>query len=80
MNALYLAFAHLRWTWARSLVLILVGALILAVPLVTQTLLRGSEEALTARAEATPLVLGARGSQLDLVMSAVYFSADRPDR
>ncbi|GAA4228999.1 putative ABC transport system permease protein [Sagittula marina] len=77
MNALFLAFAHLRWTWARSLVLILVGALILAVPMVTQTLLRGSEDALTRRAEATPLVLGARGSQLDLVMGAVYFSEDR---
>lgn len=49
MNALFLAFAHLRWTWARSTVLILVGALILAVPLVTQTLLRGSEDALTRR-------------------------------
>lgn len=77
MNALFLAFAHLRWTWLRSLVLILVGAVILAVPLITQTLLRGSEDALTRRAEATPLVLGARGSQLDLVMSAVYFSEDR---
>ena len=77
MNAFFLAFAHLRWTWARSLVLVIVGALILSVPLVTQVLLRGSEEALTRRAEATPLVLGARGSQLDLVMSAVYFSQDR---
>lgn len=77
MNALFIAFAHLRWTWARSLVLVLVGALILSVPMVTQVLLRGSEEALTRRAEATPLVLGARGSQLDLVMGAVYFSEDR---
>lgn len=77
MNALFLAFAHLRWTWARSLLLVVVGALILSVPLVTQVLLRGSEEALTRRAEVTPLVLGARGSQLDLVMSAVYFSQDR---
>lgn len=77
MNALFLAFAHLRWTWARSLVLVLVGALILSVPMVTQVFLRGSEEALTRRAEATPLVLGARGSQLDLVMGAVYFSEDR---
>lgn len=77
MNALFLAFAHLRWTWARSLVLVVVGALILSVPMITQVLLRGSEEALTQRAEATPLVLGARGSQLDLVMGAVYFSDDR---
>lgn len=77
MNALFLAFAHLRWHWRRSLLLILVAALILAVPLVTQTLLRGSEEALTRRADATPLILGARGSQLDLVMNALYFSEDR---
>ncbi len=79
MNALYLAFAHLRWSWARSLLLVAVGAVILAVPLISQTLLRGSEAALTARAEATPLVLGSRGSRLDLAMSAVYFSPDRPD-
>ncbi|APE44030.1 hypothetical protein BOO69_11880 [Sulfitobacter alexandrii] len=77
MNALFLAFAHLRWTWVRSTVLVIVGALILSVPMVTQVLLRGSEDALTRRAEATPLVLGARGSQTDLVMNAVYFSADR---
>lgn len=79
MNALFLAFAHLRFTWVRSLVMILVGALILAVPLVSQTILEGGEETLTRRAEATPLVLGARGSQLDLVMNAVYFSDDRAD-
>ena len=79
MNALFLAFAHPRFTWARSLIMILVGALILAVPLVSQTILQGGEEALTRRAEATPLVLGARGSQLDLVMNAVYFSEDRAD-
>lgn len=77
MNALFLAFANLRWHWARSLVLVLIGAVILAVPLVTQTILRGSQDALTARAEATPLVLGARGSALDLVMGSIYFSDAR---
>ncbi|MEL7465050.1 MAG: ABC transporter permease [Pseudomonadota bacterium] len=79
MNALFLAFAHLRFTWARSLIVILIGAMILAVPLVSQTILTGGQEALTKRADATPLVLGARGSRLDLVMSAVYFSEDRTD-
>lgn len=77
MNALYLAFAHLRWNWARSLVLVVVGALILAVPMISEILLRGSEDALTRRAESTPQVIGARGSQLDLVMDALYFSDDR---
>ena len=32
MNALYLAFAYLRYHWARSLVLTLVTALIVYVP------------------------------------------------
>lgn len=79
MNALYLAFAYLRYHWARSLVLVLVAALILFVPVATQTLLSTSERALVARGEATPLLLGSRGSQLDLTMAALYFSDERPD-
>jgi len=79
MNALYLALAYLRHNWLRSLVVVLVAALILAVPVVSQTILRASQDSLTDRAEATPLVLGARGSQLDLVMNALYFSDDRAE-
>ncbi|MDW3222388.1 MAG: ABC transporter permease [Paracoccaceae bacterium] len=78
MNALYLAFAYLRYHWARSLVLTLVAALILFVPVATQILLSTSERALVARGEATPLLLGSRGSQLDLTMAALYFSEERP--
>ncbi len=79
MNALYLAFAYLRYHWARSLVLTLVAALILLVPIATQILLSTSERALVARGDATPLLLGSRGSQLDLTMSALYFSDERPE-
>lgn len=78
MNALFLAFAYLRYHWARSLVLTLVAALILFVPIATQILLSSSERALVARGEATPLLLGSRGSQLDLTMAALYFSDDMP--
>lgn len=77
MNALFLAFAYLRFHWVRSVVLVLVAALILAVPVITQVLLNGSQTALTERADRTPLVLGNRGSQLDLAMNALYFSDDR---
>ncbi|MEM9852797.1 MAG: ABC transporter permease, partial [Pseudomonadota bacterium] len=79
MNAIYLAFAYLRYHWARSLVLVLVAALIMFVPVATQTLLSTSERSLVARGEATPLLLGSRGSQLDLTMAALYFSDERPD-
>ncbi|MEM8643654.1 MAG: ABC transporter permease [Pseudomonadota bacterium] len=79
MNSLYLAYAYLRYHWARSLVLVIVASLIMFVPVATQTLLSTSERALVARGEATPLLLGSRGSQLDLTMSALYFSEERPD-
>lgn len=79
MNALYLAFAYLRYHWGRSLILTLVAALIIFVPIATQILLSSSERALVARGKATPLLLGSRGSQLDLTMAALYFSDERPD-
>ncbi|WP_052261442.1 ABC transporter permease [Ruegeria sp. ANG-S4] len=79
MNTLYLAFAYLRYHWARSLVLVIAAALILFVPVATQILLSTSQTALIARGEATPLLLGSRGSQLDLTMAALYFSNERPD-
>lgn len=79
MNAAFLAFAYLRYHWARSLVLVLALALILVVPMATRLLLAESEAALTGRAEATPLLLGRRGSALDLTMAALYFSDERPD-
>ena len=77
MNALFLALAYLRFHWPRSVILTLVAALILSVPMVSQTLLDGARTTLTDRAEATPLVMGNRGSQLDLVMNALYFSDDQ---
>ncbi|MBT8414876.1 MAG: ABC transporter permease [Boseongicola sp.] len=79
MNALYLAVAYMRYHWGRSLVLTLVAALILFVPIATQILLSTSERALVSRGDATPLLLGSRGSQLDLTMAALYFSDERPD-
>lgn len=77
MNAVFLAVSYLRYHWARSVVLVLVTALILSVPIISQVLLNGSQAALTDRAEKTPLILGSRGSQLDLIMNALYFSDDR---
>ena len=78
MNVLFLAYSYLRYHRARSLVLIFVTALILFVPVATQILLSTSERALVARGEATPLLMGARGSQLDLTMAALYFSEESP--
>ncbi|MEO1702243.1 MAG: ABC transporter permease [Pseudomonadota bacterium] len=79
MNALFLAFAYLRYYWGRSFVLVAVIALIMFVPAATQILLSTSERSLVSRGADTPLLLGSRGSQLDLTMAALYFSNERPD-
>lgn len=80
MSALRLALAYLRFHWVRSLVLVIVAAVIIATPLGVERLIAASEARMTARAEATPLLIGARGSRLDLAMAALYFSEDSPER
>ena len=78
MNPLVLALAYLRFHWGRSLVLVLAAALVLFVPVATRALLDAAERELTARAEATPLLLGRRGSALDLAMAALHFAEPQP--
>lgn len=77
-DSLFLAIAYLRHNAVRSAILIFALALIVFVPLATRLVLTASEAQLTARAEATPLMIGARGSALDLMMNGLYFTNDRP--
>ena len=78
MNAIFLAWAYLRHHWLRTLVLVVILAVVLLVPFATRTLLATGERQLTARADASPLLLGRRGSALDLAMNALYFAPERP--
>ncbi|MEM9228073.1 MAG: ABC transporter permease [Pseudomonadota bacterium] len=78
-GAAFLALAYLRHNLGRTLVLVLTLALILFVPLATRLVLDAAEQTLTARADATPLMVGARGSALDLMMNGLYFTQDRPE-
>jgi len=47
-------------------------------PLTLEILLDESERQLGQRAESTPLLIGAKGSALDLVMNSLYFSDEVP--
>ena len=71
MHALYLAWQYLVFNRLRSLTLIACVSL--------EVLLAESERQLLSRAESTPLLLGARGSALDLVMNALYFDDEVPE-
>lgn len=79
IDSLYIAWCYLRHHWGRSVILITCVTLIAALPLSLQLLLDESEQQLLARAEATPLLVGARGSSLDLVMHSLYFGDSAPE-
>ncbi|QXP87228.1 ABC transporter permease [Methylococcus capsulatus] len=70
----YLAWRHLRHHRTRTLILVLCLGLIAALPLGLHQVLEAGEYWMTRRAEATPLLVGARGSSVDLTLGALYFS------
>lgn len=80
MQSLYLAWRYISFHRVQSLLLVLALALIVAVPLVLNSVLSATESQLTARADATPMLIGSRGSSLDLTMSSLYFTDDQPGR
>jgi len=72
-NSFYTAGQYLKYHWGRSLILIVSLAVIVFVPLFLNILIDETRRQLTARADATPLILGPVGSQVDLAMSSLYF-------
>jgi putative ABC transport system permease protein len=77
-HSLYLAWCYLRFHKGKMAVLVAVLTLITYLPLAVRTLVHGSAAHMLARARSTPLVIGQKGSALDLVMHALYFVAAPP--
>jgi putative ABC transport system permease protein len=77
-GALFLGWRYLAHHRAKSGILIASITLMLFLPAATRLLVEDSAIALTARADATPMVLGARGSELELVLNSLYFHAESP--
>ena len=74
-----MAWRYLVYHRYKTVVLLLSITLIVYIPVGLRVLVRQSERQLTARAEATPLLVGARGSPLELVLNAIYFGAKVPE-
>jgi putative ABC transport system permease protein len=75
-DSLYLAWCYLRLHPTKTLILVATIATISFLPVGLNVLVAKSGEELMARAEATPLLIGAKGSALELVLSALYFESD----
>jgi putative ABC transport system permease protein len=79
IDSLYIAWKYISYYKARTATLIACVTLIAVLPLALQVLLDESEQQLLSRADSTPLLLGARGSALDLVMNSLYFDDEVPE-
>ena len=79
-DAFYLALRYLLFHRVRSVIVVACLGSIAALPIALERILAESERQLTARAADTPLLLGAKGSSLDLVMSAVYFGGQTAEQ
>jgi putative ABC transport system permease protein len=77
-DILYLAWRYLVYHRIKTAVLVSSVTLIIYLPVGLNVLVTQSAAELTARAEATPLLVGARGSPLELVLSSLYFESDTP--
>jgi len=77
-GAFFLGWRYLRFHRFKSLVLLASVTLMMFLPTATRLLVADSATALTARAQATPLLLGERGGELELVLNALYFHAEQP--
>jgi putative ABC transport system permease protein len=79
LDSLYIAWQYVRYNKIKTATLIACITLIAFLPISLELLLDESEQQLTSRATSTPLVVGAKGSALDLLMNTLYFGDEVPE-
>ncbi len=78
-DVLYLAWRYLAHNRVKTAVLVGSIMLIIYLPVALRVLINQSAADLTARADVTPLLVGAKGSPLELALSSLYFESDTPE-
>ena len=78
-QSFYLAIKYLQFHRIRTLILVGSIGLILFLPAGLQKLITESEMQMMARADATPLIVGAKGNSTDLVINTLYFEQTEID-
>lgn len=77
-NSLFIAYRYLMYHRMRTCILVAALSIIIFVPLLLDMVVDESQKRLNTRAESTPLILGEKGSSLDLAINSLYFIAKRP--
>jgi len=79
LDSLYIAWKYIGYNKVKTATLIACITIISFLPVALKLLLAESERQLMSRAVSTPLVVGAKGSALDLVMNTIYFGDQVPE-
>ncbi len=77
-DVLYLAWRYLAYHRFKAGLLVAAIALVLYLPIGLNILVQRGSQQLTARAASTDLIVGAKGSGLELVLRSLYFQSDVP--
>jgi putative ABC transport system permease protein len=75
-----MAWRYLLFHKVRTVVLIAAITLITYLPFAVHILVRSSEAQMLARSQLTPLIIGQKGSALDLVLNTLYFTSKPPEK
>lgn len=78
IDLLQLALKYLRFHWIKTSIMVVAIALIVFLPSGLDLLVRHGSKSLLSRAESTPLVVGDKGSPLELVLNTLYFDTELP--
>ena len=78
-DTFYLAWRYLAYHKIKTAILVASIMLIVYLPVGLNVIVGQSAEELTARADTTPLLIGAKGSPLELVLNSLYFDSDPPE-
>jgi len=78
-DVLFLAWRYLVYHRFKTVILVVSIMLIVYLPVGLNAVVEQSAEHLTARAGATPLLVGAKGSPLELALNSLYFSSEHPE-
>jgi putative ABC transport system permease protein len=78
-DSLYLAWRYMRHHWIKTTILVASITLIVFLPAGLQVMVNRTSEQLAARARSTPLIVGRKGSALELALSSLYFESKSPE-
>ena len=80
IGAIYIGWRYLLFHRTKTALLIACITMVLFLPVALRILVEHTQRQLSARAEATPLIIGAKGSPLELTLNSLYFSTKVPER